>query len=122
MNPPGRVPQSIAAKMSWASLCLALGCLIIFLIFQQVDRMSPFDRTRQGLLTDFRTRTGLYVLWAGEALAVIAGIGSVLLMRRKDIASEAVIGIVMRSLCGVVVGLCGVIFLWLIVGHVVVGF
>ena len=43
--------------------------------------MSPFDRTRQGLLTGLLPRTGLYVLWAGEAVAVIVGIGNFLFVR-----------------------------------------
>ena len=122
MNSPTDNRRSNAAKASWASLGLALGCLCLYFVFQQVDQMSPFDRTRQGLLTDFLPRTGLYVLWAGEAFAVVAGVGSFLLIRRKDFASDAIIGIVARSLCGIAVGLYGVIVLWLIVGHIVIGF
>jgi|GEM_PF-2149305 len=122
MNSPTDNRRSIAVKASWVSFGLALGCLCIFFVFQQVDQIVPFDRTKQGLLTGFLPRTGLYVLWAGEAFAVVAGIGSFLLIRRKDIASEAIIGIVVRSLCGIAVGLYGVIFLGLIVGHIVGGF
>jgi hypothetical protein len=84
--------------------------------------MSTFGRTRQGVLTGFLPRTVLYVLWAGEALAVVVGLGSFLLIARKDIASKAIIGIVARSLCGIAVGLCGGLVLWLIVGHIVTGF
>ncbi len=122
MNSPTDNRRSIAAKASWASLGLALGCLCLNFIFVKVDQMPPFDRTTQGLLTGLLPRTGLCVLWAGEAFAVVAGIGSFLLIRRKDIASDAIIGIVARSLCGIAVGLYGVIVLWLIVGHLVIGF
>ena len=48
--------------------------------------MSPFDGTKQGVLTGFLPRTVLYGLWAGEALTVLVGIASLLLIRRKDIA------------------------------------
>ncbi len=57
-----------------------------------------------------------------EALAVVLGLASLLLIRRADIASKHVIGIVVGSVCGITVGIIGVIFFWLIVGHVVIGF
>jgi ABC-type Mn2+/Zn2+ transport system permease subunit len=69
--------------------------------------MSPFDRTRQGVLTGLLPRTGLYLLWVVEPLAVVSGIGSFLLIRRNDVASETIIGIVARSLCGIAVGFSG---------------
>jgi hypothetical protein len=113
----GQQMRTVAVKASWASLGLALGCMCIFFIWQQLDEMSPFNRTKQGVLTGFLPGAVLYGLWAGEALAVVVGIGSFLLIRRKDITSKAIIGIVMRTLCGIAVGLFGVIFFWLIVGH-----
>lgn len=61
-------------------------------------------------------------MWAGEALAVFVGAGSFLLIRRNDFASKAIVGIVARSLGGIAVGLFGTLFLWLVVGHIVVGF
>lgn len=122
MNPPTDRPHSLAVKASWAALGLAFGCAFLFLIFQAVDQMSPFDRTRQGLLTGFLPRSALYVLWAGEALAPVFGIGSFLLIRRQDFTLKVILGIVARSLCGIVVGMLGGICLWLIVGHIVIGF
>ncbi len=99
-----------------------LGCLCVFYAFQQIDQISPFDRTSQGLLTGFMPRTGLYVLWAGEVLAVVVGIGSFLLIHQRDISSAATVGITARSLCGIGIGLFGIILLWQIVGHIVIGF
>ena len=123
MNSPTHRPRSLAAKGSWASLGLALGCAGIFLLFQVVDQLSPFDRERvRGVLTGFLPRAVLCALWAGEALAVIVGMGSFLLLRREDITSQAIIGIVARGLCGIAAGLFGVVFFWLIVGHIVIGF
>ncbi len=123
MNLPTTYSRSMAVKVSWASLGLALGCLCVFYIFQQIDQVSPFDRApKQRLLTSFLPRAGLYVLWVGEALAVVAGIGSFLLIRRKDISSMAVIGISVISLCGIGIGLYGTILLWLMVGQIVIGF
>lgn len=122
MNSPSAQPRSLAAKASWTSLGLALGCAGIFLIFQAVDQLSPFDRTRQGVLTGFLPRTALYTLWAGETLSPIVGIASFLLIRRQDIASRAIYGIVARSMSGIAAGLFGTIVLWLVVGHIVVGF
>jgi hypothetical protein len=91
-------------------------------MFQELDQIAPFERTRQGLLTGVLPRTGLCVLWAGVALAVIVGIGSFLLIRTEDVTSKVIIGIVARSLGAIAVGLFGVILLWLVVGHIVVGF
>ena len=54
--------------------------------------------------------------------AVIVGLGSFVLIRRPDIASKAIIGIVVRSLIGIGVGLCACVVLWLYVGHRVIGF
>jgi hypothetical protein len=87
-----------------------------------VDQMASFDRTKQGVLTGLVPRTALYVVWAGEALAAIVGIGSFLLIRRGDRESHAIVGIAVRSLCGIGFGLCGTVVLWLVVGHLVIGF
>jgi len=122
MNSPTDQPRSLSVKASWASLGLALGCACIFVVFRVVEQMSPFEQTKHGLLTGFLPRTVLFVLWAGEALAVVIGIGSFLLIRRKDITAKAMVGIVARSLIGIALGLFGVLFLWLWIGHVVIGF
>jgi hypothetical protein len=97
--------RSLAVKASWTALVLALACAGVFLIGQMTNQISPFEQSPRGLLTGFVPRAGLYVLWAGEALAVVVGIGSFLLIRRHDIASKAIIGIVARSLCGIAAGL-----------------
>lgn len=122
MTSPTPQPRSRAVKASWASLGLAFGCGFVFLIGQLVNQISPFAQTPRGLLVGFLPRAGLYVLWAGEALAVIVGLASLLLIRRADITSKAVVGIVAGSLCSIAVGIFGVIFFWLIVGHIVFGF
>jgi hypothetical protein len=122
VNAPTGKPQSPATKSSWASLALALGCLGLFILFQLSDQAAPFERGAQGVLTGFLPRAALWLLWAGEALAVGVGVVSFLLIRREDIACQAVAGIVARSLCGIVVGLFGVLLLWLVVGHTVIGF
>jgi hypothetical protein len=50
------------------------------------------------------------------------GVGSFLLIRRQDITSKVNVGIIARSLGGILVGLVGVLLLWLYVGHRVIGF
>lgn len=122
MNPETEQPRSPAAKASWAALGLAVGCGCVLLLFEMLDGVAPFAHTRHGILTGSLPRTLLYVLWAGEALAVVAGVGSWFLIRRPDFNSKAIAGIVARSLCGVVVGLFGTLVLWLYVGHRVIGF
>ena len=122
MTSPTQQPRSHAVKASWTSLGLAFGCGFVFLIGQLVNQISPFAQTPRGLLAGFLPRAGLYVLWAGEALAVIVGLASLLLIRRADITSQAVVGMVAGSLCGIAVGLFGTLFFWLIVGHIVIGF
>ena len=91
-------------------------------MFEVLDQVSPFDQTRHGVLTGFLPRTVLYAVWAGVTLAAVVGIGSFVLIRREDITSKAIIGIVARSLCGIAMGLFGGLFLWLYVGHRVIGF
>jgi hypothetical protein len=61
-------------------------------------------------------------MWVGTGFAVVGGSGSVLLIRRRDVDSKAVAGIVVRSVVGIVLGLCAGGFLWLYVGHRVFGF
>ena len=122
MNPPTAKQRSLAAEASWTALGLAVGCAAIFFVFYLIDQSTRFDRTSQGLLTGIVPRTILYVLWAGEALAVVAGVASFLLIRRNDVTSQAIAGIVARSLCGIATGLGGTVVLWLVVGHSVIGF
>ena len=122
MNSPTDPPRSLAAKASWASLGLALGGVCGCFFLQLLNLIARFETNERGLLVGILPRTTLYVLWAGEALAVVVGVVSFLLIRRHDIASKAIIGIVARSLCGIAVGLIGTVVLWLIVGHIVIGF
>ena len=115
-------PRSLATKASWGSLGLALGGVCGCFLLQLLNVIVRFETNQRGLLTGLLPRTALYVLWAAEALAVVVGVVSLLLIRRHDIASKAVIGIVVRNLCGITVGLIGTFVLWLIVGHIVIGF
>ena len=87
---------------------------------EPLNLIVRFETNERGLLAGFLPRATLYVLWAGEALAVV--VVSFLLIRRHDIVSKAIIGIVARSLCGIAVGLIGTVVLRLIVGHIVIGF
>jgi ABC-type Mn2+/Zn2+ transport system permease subunit len=92
-------------------------------MFAVIDETIGFAQdTRRGILTGFLPRGALWVMWAGTGLAVIVGLGSFVLIRRADIASKAIIGIVMRSMIGIGVGLCACGVLWLYVGHRVIGF
>lgn len=122
MTSPTQPPRSRAVKATWASLGLALGCGLVFLLGQFVNQISPFAQTPRGLLAGLLPRAILYVLWAGEALAVVVGLLGLMFIRRVDIDSKAVIGIVAGSLCGIAVGLFGTVFFWLVVGHIVIGF
>jgi len=96
-----------------------MGMLLVFLL---VDQVSPFERTNQGVLTALLPRALLYLLWAGETLAVVMGVGSFLLIRQTDRLGQRVLGIAVRSLVGTIVGLISGLILWLVVGHVVIGF
>ena len=122
MNSPTHPPRSLAAKASWASLGLALGGVCGCFILQLLNQMVRFETNERGLLVGILPRTALYALWASEALAAVVGVVSFLFIRRHDIASKSIIGIVVRSLCGITVGLIGTVVLRLIVGHIVIGF
>jgi hypothetical protein len=122
MSSPADQPKSLAVRASWGALNLSLGCGVLFIALLMMDQALQFERTSNGVLMGFLPRTVLCVLWAGEALAVLVGAGSFLLIRRHDIESKAVIGIVLRSLGGIVAGLFGTLVLWLFVGHWVFGF
>lgn len=122
MNAPAKTTRSLAANISWVSLGLAVGCACAFIVFCVFDESTGFAHTRRGILTGLLPRTSLWLMWAGTALAVIAGLGSFVLIRRPDITSQAIIGIVVRSLCGIIIGLGECVVLWLHVGHRVVGF
>ena len=121
MNAPAKTTRSLAAKISWVSLGLAVGCVCALVAFDVIDETFQLAQTRRGVLAGFLPRTALWLMWAGTALAVIAGLGSFVLIR-PDITSKAIIGIVVRSLCGIIVGLGGCVVLWLYVGHRVIGF
>lgn len=122
MNSSTAQPRSLSNRASWTSLGLAVGCVCAFVVFSVLDETIEFAQTRHGVLTGFLPRGALWVMWAGTGLAVIVGLGSFVLIRRPDIASKAIIGIVVRSLIGIGVGLCECVVLWLYVGHRVIGF
>ncbi len=122
MTSQTQLPHSRAVKAIWISLGSAFGCGFVFFVGQFVNLFFPFAQSPRGLLTGYVLRIGLFLLWAGEAPAVVVGLASLLLIRRSDMSSKAIIGIVVGSVCGITVGLIGVIFFWLIVGHVVIGF
>ena len=71
MNAPAKTTRSLAAKISWVSLGLAVGCVCAFVVFVVIDEMFGFAHTRHGVLTGFLPRGALWVMWAGTALAVI---------------------------------------------------
>ena len=123
MNSLTARPRSLATRASWTSLGLAIGCVCAFVVFEVIDETIGFaQNTQRGMLTGFLPRGALWVMWAGTGLAVIVGLGSFVLIRRPDIASKAITGIVVRSLIGIGVGLCECVVLWLYVGHRVIGF
>lgn len=123
MNSPTARPRSLATRASWTSLGLAVRCVCAIVVFEVLDEMIGFaQNTPHGVLTGFLPRGALWVMWAGTGLAVVVGLGSFVLIRRPDIASKAIIGIVVRSLMGIGVGLCACVVLWLYVGHRVIGF
>jgi hypothetical protein len=122
VNAPDKTERSLAVKASWISFGLVIGCVCAFLCFSVIDETFRFAHTRHGVLTGFLSRTALWLMWAVTGLAVITGLGSLVLIRRPDITSKAIIGIVARSLIGILAGLFGCVVMWLIVGHRVVGF
>ena len=115
-------PRSLASQTSWLGFTLAIGSTCIFLAFLMIEQVLPFDQTRQGVLTGFLPRTVLVVVWLGQAVAAIIGFTSFFIVRRMDAKSKAIIGIAVRGLTGVVLGLSGSFVLWLYVGHRVIGF
>ena len=101
---------------------MAVGCACLGLGVLLLNRVSPFAVTDRGVLAHWLPRTILYLIWAGEAVAALVGMASFALIRRQDIVANAVAGIVVRSLFGIAVGVWGTVYMWLIVGHVVIGF
>lgn len=122
MNSSTAQSRSLATRASWTSLGLAVGCVCAFVVFGVLDETIEFAQTPHGVLTGFLPRGALWAMWAGTGLAIIVGVGSFVLIRRTDIASKAIIGIIVRSLIGIGVGLCACVVLWLYVGHRVIGF
>ncbi len=122
MSSPKNSPFSVAAKASRASLALCLGFVCVFGAYLIADRISPYDRNGQGVLTGLLPRATLVVVWAGAALTALFGIASLLFIRKPDIATNAVYGIAGRGVFGVIMGLLGTLILWLFVGHAVIGF
>lgn len=121
MNSPEK-PSSIAVKASWTSLALCVATACLFAVYLVGDQLSPYDHTGQGVLKGFLPRATLVVVWVGAALTAFTGIASLLLIRKTDITTKAVYGIAGRGVCGIVAGLLGVLVMWIIVGHVVIGF
>jgi ABC-type Mn2+/Zn2+ transport system permease subunit len=122
MSAPTHEPRSLAVRASWIALCLALVAAVLFVLWVLGSEASPPDTTSQGVLTGVLPRTFLCALWGAEALAVVVGFVSFLLIRRNDAVRQAIPGIMVRSLVGIVVGLIGTLILWLVVGHMVIGF
>jgi hypothetical protein len=122
MSSSAETSRSIATYVSWTSVLLAAGGVVCFLVFQVVDEFAPFEKTRIGVLTGFLPRALLSVGYVAAVLAIVLGAGSFLLIRQRDIISKAIPAIVGRSLCGIAVGLCAGVVLWLWVGHIVTGF
>jgi ABC-type Mn2+/Zn2+ transport system permease subunit len=122
MTAPTHEPRSLAVRASWIALCLALVAAVLFVLWVLGSEASPPDTTSQGVLTGVLPRTFLCALWGAEALAVVVGFVSFLLIRRNDAVRQAIPGIMVRSLVGIVVGLIGTLILWLVVGHMVIGF
>jgi len=112
----------MAAKASWASLAVCFGTACLFGVFLMFDQVSPYDHTGPGVLKGFLPRATLVVVWVGATLTTFIGMARLLLIRKADIATNAVYGIVGRSVCGIITGLLGVLIMWLIAGHVVIGF
>ena len=110
MNSPSGLQKSRAAKASWVCLVLAIASTLFYV-------------TCTGLsLPHGVTSTILSILLAGQALAVVAGVVSFLLIRQHDITSRAIIGIVARNICGIVLGLCAGFIVYIVWAHVVIGF
>ena len=122
MKSPDDRPRSLASQASWLGFALATGSTCIFLAFLMIEKVLPFDQTKQGVLTGFLPRTVLVVVWLGETVAAFIGFSSFLIVRRLDVNSKAIIGISVRGLTAVVLGLSGSLVLWLYVGHRVIGF
>ena len=125
MSPPSpstKPRTSLAGRTSWASLGLALGGIAVLLFFQGVDQLFGFERGSRGVLSGFLPRLALYVAWAAEAFAVVAAAGCFFMIRRTDKENGTIGGIIVRALCGLAVGFIGSVLLWLVVGHIVIGF
>ena len=72
VNAPDKTERSLAAKASWVSLGLAVGCVCAFVVFEVIDETIGFaHNTPRGVLSGFLPRTALWVMWAGMGLAVI---------------------------------------------------
>ena len=114
--------SSIAVRASWTSVALCLATVCLFGIYLIDDQLSSYDHTGQGVLKGFFPRAALSIAWLGAALTALSGLVSLLLIRKVDVETESVYGIVGRGVFGIITGLIGVLILWIVVGHVVVGF
>jgi hypothetical protein len=115
-------PRSLADIASCGSLVLALAGACVLGILGMANEVAPFATTSRGLLSGFLPRALLYVVWATEALAVVVGVGSFLLIRRHDVAAGGVIWIAVRGLLEIAAGLVEMLFMWLLIGHIIIGF
>ena len=121
MSSPAAKP-SMATKASWASLTFCFGCMCLVGVYLIADHVSPHARSGQGVLLGLLARVTLVVGWVAAGLTALVGIASLLLIRKVDIMTNAVYGIVGRGVFGAIAGLLGSLVLWLVVGHVVIGF
>jgi len=122
MNSASRIPKSPAAKTSWACLVLAIASTLFFVTCAVGQNGASYVIPPAPSLAHRVASTILSVLLAGKALAVVAGVASFILIRREDITSKAIIGIVARNVCGIVFGLCAGFIVYIVWAHVVIGF
>lgn len=121
MVPNSRPPLSWAARLSWLSLGLAFGCAGAYVLLQILDETFALQSAASGGLSQASLRLALALIWVGETLAIPSGGLSLWMLRFGEIPLETVDGIMLRSLAGMALGLCGTLVLWLLVGQIILG-
>ena len=88
-------------------------CLVgVYLIS---DHVSPHARSGKGVLLGLLARVTLVVGWVAAGLTALMGIASLLLIRKVDVMTNAVYGMVGTGVFGPIAGLLGSLVLWLVV-------
>ena len=105
--------HSWASFISWASLGLAVGCAAGYLLLQILDETFALQSAEPRELSPTYLRLALTLIWIGETLAIPLGGLSLWMLRVEEIPLKAVDGIMLRSLAGMALGLCGTLVLWL---------